>query len=128
VIDGLAADLLRRRVSDSPDHSARRRCPVERRSGHAEVRQVRALDSFVVAEQNVLRLDVTMDQPVRMRGIEPGCHLGDEGDRTLRIQATFLAEQACEIRCLELHRDERLSLMFTGLVYGQDVPVSDGRG
>ena len=68
-VDALAADLLRRDVAERPDPAAgaRRRGRRVEPLGEPEVRQV---DVLAAADEDVLGLDVAVDDPARVRGVE----------------------------------------------------------
>ena len=132
-VDWVAADLFGRYVADRPDELSRQKIPVEkRRSGHAEVGEVRPLFVFVfvfvLVQQDVGRLDVSVDEPVRVGGIERGGELRHERHGSGRFEAALFAQQAGEIAARQLHGDEQAPLVFPHLVDGEDAPVNHRRG
>ena len=66
----VAADLLGRHVVDRPDEMPVGRPPVGDALGQAEVREVHVLATVLAVEQDVRGLDVAVDEPACVRGVE----------------------------------------------------------
>ena len=121
VVDRLAADLFGRRIADRPDELSRTEVPIgKRRPGHAEVGKERPLFVLVLVQQDIGRLDVTVDEPVCVGSIERGRELRDERDGSRRFEAALFAQQACQVT-------EGPPLVFTYLVDGKDASVNHRR-
>ena len=95
-VDVAALDLLRRDVVDRADEAAVRREAAGRREvpSEAEVADVRVLSFGLLADEDVRRLHVPVDEPRRVRGIEGLGDLRDDVDRALGIQSAFPPEEA----------------------------------
>ena len=126
-VDGLALELLGRDVVGGADPLTRRRhLPA---AGHvldeAEVGQVGVL----VGHHHVGRLDVAVDEPALVGGVEGVAELGDDPRRAARLEPARGLQLAAEVGPLdEAHRDEQLAVGVAGLVDRDDVRVLDRRG
>jgi hypothetical protein len=120
-VDGLATNLLGRRVVDGPDHPTRQRMsdPVRRRFRQPEVGEVDVLRSV---EQSVRRLDVSMDKAACVRSVEGVGELGDERERAPRLERPLALEKLLEVRAFdEAHGDVELPVNLAGGVDRDDV-------
>ena len=78
--------------------------------------------------ENVARLDVAMDEPLRVRGGERGRELLHEPRRARGLKRPFGREQRLEVRAVdEPHREVELAARLAGLVDRYDVGVLDAR-
>ncbi len=125
-VDLLAADLLGREVVERADDVAglgRGAAGLFRQPEVAEVR-VTAL-----VEEHVRRLDVAVDEPLGVRGVERVRHPAEDRERLLDRQRRPLGEKRLHVAALyEPHRQEQLSLVLARLVDREDVAVVDRRG
>ena len=81
-------------------------------------------------DQHVGRLDVPVDQPRRVRGVQRRRHGRDDGRGPGRRQRALAAQQAADVAAGHVaHRDEQHAACLARLVDGDDVRVIDrGRG
>jgi hypothetical protein len=123
-VDVVALDLLRRDVVDSADHS---RCAgsgdaLTRALRQSEVGQVRVFCIALPADQDVGGLDVPVDQPSRVRGVERVGDLAEQSHRPGGAERALLAEQPFQVALLDVaHRDVEGPVRLAGVVHGQDV-------
>ncbi len=121
----LAANLFRRHVVGGTEDGARLGVRSVLPAGDAEVHDLRLT---AVADEDVRRLDVAMDDAVLVRVREPAAGLGD--DVELLPEGQRIAPNAIlEILPLQiLHRDEGSSLLVVAeVVDGDDVRVLESR-
>ena len=77
-------------------------------------------------DQDVAGLDIAMDEPADVCGIEGARDLAQEVDDLPRLERPF-PQPRLEVRALDIaHRDEQDAVDLAGLVDGQDVGVVDG--
>ena len=82
----------------------------------------------VGAEQDVARLDVAVDEPGVMCGVQGTGHLPDEVDRPFRFEAAFATQQVAQVFALDvLHREEEAAVVVAGGDRGDDVRVVEAR-
>ncbi len=124
----LAADLLRRGEVGGADELARAGEAAGGRGvlGEPEVGEVRVLLPLV-GDQDVRRLDVAMDEPAPVRGVERGRDLPGDPHRALRRQPAVRAvDQRAQVGALDVaHRQVQHALVLARLVDGHDVRVVD---
>ena len=73
-------------------------------------------------EQDVRRLDVAVDEALRMRGVEGVRDLRADRDRPARIQLLLVREQHLQIAAVrEAHDEVELSVHLAGVVDRDDV-------
>ena len=126
-VDGLAADLLGRHEVHRPDPAAGRGQPAfgERVAREAEVAEV---DLVVGAEQDVGGLDVAVDEPGIVRGVERVGHMGHDRRRVLRRERPGGGDPLAQIVAVdEPHGDVRPSVALAVVVDRDDVGVLDRR-
>ncbi|MEY2512728.1 MAG: hypothetical protein QOJ89_86 [bacterium] len=125
--DGVAADLLGRRVVGAADPLVGARRAVARRCQprQAEVRQERAVAG---ADEDVRRLDVAVHEADRMCRAERVGDLREDRDDAPRRQALGRHKLAQVGPLDEAHRDERHAVAVAGVVDGDDVRVIEHRG
>jgi hypothetical protein len=93
-----------------------------------EVGQVRVLASALLVEQDVGRLDVPMDEPLRVRRVERIRDLRCNRDGALRRQGALTPEKRLEIGPVHIaHGDEQATVCLAGLVDRHDVRVVEAR-
>ena len=122
----VALHLLGRQVVGRPDHLAGLRQPRLRLGlGQAEVGQV---DVLVRVEQDVARLDVAVDQPARVGGVERTGDAADDPHRPLGRQRTLARDQLQQIGPVDVaHRQVQRALELARLVHRDDVGVIEHR-
>ena len=131
-VDLLARDLLRGNVVDGPDELPVLREPHSLRQalGQTEVGEVgmiRALVAGAGSDQDVRRLDVSMDEPTGMGEIERARDLGQQVDR-LRGRQGALPEPGPQVGPFDVaHRDEQVPVGLARLVDRNDVRMVDRR-
>ena len=126
-VEPLAADLLRGHVVDRADPVARARLAVDRERvlGEPEVGQVHVVRG---TEQDVGGLDVAMDEPGAVGGVERRAELGDHAGRAGRLEGAALAHQRAQVPALDVtHRDVRDPVLLARVVDGDDVRMVDRR-
>ncbi len=127
-VDGLSLDLLRRDVVDGADELP---CRGEaglggRLLGQPEVRDV---DVVVLADQDVARLDITMDEPAPVRRVQTCRRLSDDRNRTSWWQRAGAAKQLTQVRAFDVaHGDVENTAAFIGVVHRNDVRVIERGG
>ena len=84
----------------------------------------------VLAEQDVGRLDVAVDEAVAVGGVQRAADLRDDVRRALRREASVGAHERPQVRAVdEAHDDEQHAVALARVVHGDDVRVLDrGRG
>ncbi len=81
----------------------------------------------VLVDEHVRRLDVAVDEPARVGGVERVRDLGDECQRACRRERPVV-DQPAEIGAVhEAVRDVQLSFRLARRVDGQDPPMVDRR-
>jgi hypothetical protein len=101
-----------------------RQTPLQDGLGYAEVQQ---LDASALEQKNISRLDIAVQDPLQMCGIQR------VGDLDGRIQHLFQRQRAAahdvaqSLTFQQLHRDEGLASNFSNLVYGANVGMIQGR-
>ena len=122
-VDAAALDLLRRDVVDRADDVAR--------LGQLRLRALDALGQAEVGEeggaaldQDVGGLDVAVDEPHAVRGVERRGDLAADVDRPVRAQAALAAQHGGEVGALDvLHREVEQPVLLAGVVDRDDVRV-----
>ena len=130
-IDRVAAHLLGRDVGECPEQALRdvERLHIARGRRDAEVGEVAVLALLLRVDQHVARLDVAMHETARVRGIESGGHLSDQGDRTCGLKATVAPERGAQVTALDqAHRDVDVPVRLAGRVDRNHVRVIEARG
>jgi hypothetical protein len=127
-VDLPALDLLGRDVVDRPDHVARLRD-----LGAVALQALRESEicqkCAAALDQDVRRLDVAVDQPERVGGVERRGDLAARVDRPVGPQAALLAQHGGEVRALDvLHREVEQPVDLAGVVDRDDVRVLERRG
>jgi hypothetical protein len=94
--------------------------------GQAEVGDI---DVFVLGDQNVARLDIAVDKPAPVRGVETGRGLSHDRDCPRGSEWAVAAEEFAQIRPLDpAHRDVKHAVCFVGVVDRDDVRVIERGG
>ena len=133
-VDGPAARLLRRHVSDGPHHraGARRRRDVGALLGLVlqELREaeVEDLDDAVLRDHDVLGLQVPVDDPGGVRLGEPVGDLAGDVEQAPRRQRPGLQDFPQGLPLDELHRDEDRGVGGSDVVDRDDVGVIQAGG
>ena len=96
-VDPLAADLLGGDVAERADPAARARRAARARMRLVSPKSVRY--AWSPAEQDVGRLDVAVDEPARVRGVERGRDLRDDVRGAPGLEPTAARGRACAGRC-----------------------------
>jgi hypothetical protein len=82
-----------------------------------------------LAEQDVARLDVAVDEPGAVRRVEGGGRLGDDARGAARFERTVLADEGTQVRAGDVaHRDEGDAVLLARVVDGDDVGVVERGG
>ena len=103
-IDALVANLFRRHVEGGAGDPSR---PGDRHGGELRDPEIGDLGQAVSIEQDVGRLDVPMDEPFAMSGIESDRHLLDAGHGPRDGKRPASSDQILERRTIHpLHGDE----------------------
>ena len=80
----------------------------------------------VERQQNICRLDVTVDQAVRVGRVDRRRELDEDCRGAPRVQRAGAGERRGKVSSLhEAHRDEQDAVIFTGLVHRDHVDVLD---
>jgi hypothetical protein len=130
-VERAALDLLGGRVVEGSDEmpgarEPRARCRVLRDAEVGQIDVVGAVGVDPGGDDDVARLDVAMDQSLRVRGVERGGHLAEHVQSELRTQLLLLLEPGLEVDPVHVaHGDEEDALGFAGLVDRNDVRVVD---
>ena len=83
----------------------------------------------LAAEQDVRRLDVAVDEPLLVRGVERARDLLEDPDGIDGLEAAARAEQRVQVGARHVaHRDVEVAVLLLGLVHGHDVGMVDPRG
>ena len=126
----LTTDALGRHVVDRADQLVAGRGPADGRDvlGQPEIGEIDLLGRALHRDQRIARLDVAVQQPMRMRRIERLRQLTDQGDRPLGGQRPVLAQQRRQIGAPHVaHRDEEMPVDLAGLIDRDDPGVIDRR-
>ena len=126
LVERVAGDLLGRDVLERADDLSGDGDPRERARalGQAEVAEVAVLASRGLGDEDVRRLDVTMDEALLVRGVEGLRDLREEVDGALRLECTVLGDDLREIGAFDVtHREEEQAVLVSGLVDRDDVRV-----
>ena len=120
-------ELLGRHVVDRAEEVARGR---QVRVGAREARQAEVGQVGVLtAEQDVGRLDVAMDQPRRVRGVQRARDLVDDQRRPQRVQPALGAQQLVQVGAGHpAHHQVQPAVLLACLVDRDDVRMIDRRG
>ena len=104
-VEWAALDLLRRAVVDSAEERARQRRSLRAGAlGEAEVAEVRVVARL--GDEDVRRLDVAMDEPRSVGGVERTADLLGDHERVGRRQRPALLDQRLEARTAHVaHRE-----------------------
>jgi hypothetical protein len=126
VVHLLAAGLLGRHVQRGPgDVAGPRQAHVVRRPGEAEVRELHAPDA--VLQQDVARLDVAVDQPLRVRGRQPLRRLQADAEHLHHLdRAAPLEALVKRLPADVIHHKVGDGAVVRDGVDGDDVLVADG--
>ena len=94
----------------------------------SEVRQKGPLLVELALEQDVLRLDVAMDQPPAVGGVEGACDVREDPQRPLP-SGRPVGEQPAEVDPVdELHRHEQAAGFLAGVVHRHEIRMLDRGG
>ena len=127
LVDGPAADLLGRHEVHRPDPAAGRGQPAFG-EGVAREAEVAEVDLVVGAEQDVRGLDVAVDEPRVVRGVQRVGDMGHERRRVLRRERPGGGDTLAQIVAVdEPHGDVRPSVALAVVVDRDDVGVLDRR-
>ena len=130
-VDRATLDLLGRHVVDCSDEPALTRQAADRRrvAGEPEVADVDVLAFRSRCNEDVGRLHVAVDEPRGMRGVECVGRLGEQVDRSHRIETALPSKEFPEIRALDVgHREVQQAVLVSGRERGDDVRMVDARG
>ncbi len=142
-IQFLALGLLRGHVGDGSKrrtgtgemirvHRLRvQRCNVARRTARqTDLRQskVQNLGVTALGDEDVRRLDVPVDDPFGMGGIEGIRNFDGERENQVRFQRTIADAMLQRHAVQKLHNNERLTFVLGNLVYHADIGMAEGRG
>ncbi len=128
-VQRLASDLLGRHVVDRAHELTVGGPLLGRTLGEAEVRQVAMLASPVAIEQDVARLDVAMDEPAPVGGVERVGDLLEDGNGPSRIQRALAAQKLLQVPARdEAHHDEQPGVLLARLVDRDHVGVVEAGG
>ena len=119
VVHRTAARLLGRDVVARPQHRpGLGQASVDfDRAGDPEVRHLRPA---VLGQEHVLRLDVAMDEPVRVREREPVRNLQCELDRSALRQRRLALDQRLQVLPLDVLEDDELAAVLLAAVDDRD--------
>jgi len=129
-VDRFTLDLLRRHVVDRSDEAAVAGEAARRRhvTGEPEVADVCVLALRRRCDQDVARLDITMDKPGSVRGVKCTRSLLDEIDRPVGLEATLAAQYLPEIRTVDqLHDEVQASVLLSRTERWDDVRIVEAR-
>ena len=132
-VDLVAADLLRRDVV----HRAQR--PFGRRLGgigepaaEAEIAKPRVqglIRAVIAGDEDVARLDVAMDEPGGVRGIQRAGHLLQDRHRGVRRQVTLAADHPLQIAAGDVaHGEVEHAVDLAGVIDRDDVGMLEAGG
>jgi hypothetical protein len=94
-------------------------------AGEAEVADVRP----VACDEDVPRLDVAVDEPGAVRGVECAGDLADESDCTFRVEASLLAERLAQVGAVHVrHRQVEQAVILARGQHADDARVVEARG
>ncbi len=120
-------DLLGRDVVDGADEGAGA-CGAGPGSigalGQAEVGEVGVLVAVALLDEHVGRLDIPVNEPARVGGVERLGDLRDDGGGPLRVDRALLDDRGEIVTLHERHRQEQETVVLARLVDGQDVGVA----
>jgi hypothetical protein len=122
---GLAADHFRSQVRERPDELSRRRHGCAR----AELREPEIGEIAVVgrADEDVSRLDVAMDEPSGVDGVERTGDLREQVHRPLAAERAVDQQRRQRRPAHQPHRQEESALGLPGLVHGDHVRMRERR-
>ena len=83
----------------------------------------------LLVEQDVRRLHVAVDEPLRVRGVERVGDLRGDRDRARRLERALATQQRLQVGPVDVaHRDEEAAVGLARLVDRDDVRVVEARG
>ncbi len=124
--DLLGGDVLERAHDLARDAHSRQRAGA---LGQPEVAEVAVLASGGLGDEHVRGLDVAMDEPLLVRGVERLCDLREEIDRALGLERAVLGHDLGQVRALDVaHREEEQAVLVSRLVDRDDVRVVERGG
>ncbi len=129
-VDRAALELLRRDVVERADeHAGLRHAAARRRLlGQAEVGQVGERLLLRAGDQHVRGLDVAVDEPARVGGVERPADLGQDLGGALGGHGALALDHRAQVRALDVaHRDVELPVLLARLVERDHVRVLDLR-
>ena len=91
--------------------------------------QVEHPDGPGVVEHEVARLDVAVDDPLGMRGLQPAGRLDQAVDRLVDRHRPALADDAVEVASLDVFHDQEMdAAVLVGVLRGDEVGVLEPAG
>ena len=120
----LALDLLGRDVCERADELARARRPAGAAAREAEIREVGPVG---LVDEDVLRLDVAMDEPRCVRGVECRRDRCEQAQRAGGVELARVDEVLQRVAAHVAHREIQAVLGLAGVVDRDDVRVVERR-
>ena len=130
-VGATAGYLLGRHVVDGSDHRSLHGQPGDgvELLGQAEVGQIRVLLAVLDRDQDVGGLDVAMNQPAAVGGVERGGELLEQLDCPVRLDRPVLDQHLAQVGAGDvIHHEEQHPLVLAGVVDPDDVRVVQRRG
>ena len=130
--DRAVLNLFRRHVVEGSDQltGLRQVGPFGRVPRETEVGEIGAVAGLCLGflgEQDVARLDVPVDEPFCVGCIECDCHLGEDRNRSLGLEADVFSKKPLEVKPFDVaHCQIQKALGLSCLVDGDHVGVFEG--
>ena len=123
-VDVVPPDLLRSHVVDGSQKMTVGRPAIGDALRQPEVGEIDVLATVLVVEQDVRRLDVAVDEPSGMCGIERVGDLARDRECSGRLERPLASQELREVRPFDVaHRDEQAVIRLAGLVDRDHVRV-----